>query len=113
MIRSDLVVRVSSQNPHLHDKACEAIVSVVINRIADAVVAGDRVEIRGFGAFSIKQREARQRRNPKTGEAMSVEGKASIQFKPGKEIRARMNAKSFYEEREPASRRLRASCDPS
>ena len=112
MIRSDLVARIAAQNPHLYEKDCEAVVRAILNCIADAVVAGDRVEIRGFGAFSIKQREARQGRNPKTGEAVSVDTKASIHFKPGKEIRARMNAKSVHEEpasKVPASRRLRAS----
>ena len=111
MIRSDLVLRVAAQNPHLHDKDCEAIVSAILDRIADALVAGERVELRDFGAYTVTTRRARTGRNPKTGEPVLVDEKASIRFKPGKGICARMNAKSVHEKpasKEPASRLPRA-----
>jgi integration host factor subunit beta len=65
-------------------------VNAILGRIADALAAGDRVEIRGFGAFSVKDLQARQGRNPRTGESVTVKEKKTIQFKPGKEIRQRL-----------------------
>src|SRR3954452_11099709 len=72
MIKSDLVARIAAQNPHLYEKDCEAVVNTILARIADALAAGDRVELRGFGAFSIKTMRPRQRRNLRTGEKVDV-----------------------------------------
>ena len=94
MIRSELVARIAALNPHLYEKDCEAVVNAILGRIADALAAGERVEIRGFGAFSTKDLRARQGRNPKTGESVAVRGKKVVQFKPGKEIRQRVNAET-------------------
>ncbi|MER2267410.1 integration host factor subunit beta [Methylobacterium oxalidis] len=91
MVRSELIARLTAQNPHLHEKDCEAIVSAILGRIEEALVAGDRVEIRGFGAFSRKTMRARQGRNPKTGESVPVTEKKALHFKPGKEMRQRLN----------------------
>ena len=90
MIRSDLVLRVSAQNPHLHDKDCEAIVRAILNRIADALVAGDRVELRDFGAFAVTTHGAHTGRNPRTGASVDVNEKAAVRFKPGKGMRNRL-----------------------
>src|SRR3954452_22915308 len=90
MIKSELVLRIAEQNPHLYEKDCEAVVKAILDRITDALAAGDRVEIRGFGAFSVKGTRARQGRNPRTGESVAVKEKKAIQFKPGKEIRQRL-----------------------
>ncbi|GJE43860.1 integration host factor subunit beta [Methylobacterium soli] len=95
MIRSELVLRLAALNPHLYEKDCEAVVTAILGRIEDALAAGDRVEIRGFGAFSVKDLRARQGRNPRTGESVAVKEKKALQFKPGKEIRQRlMNAET-------------------
>src|SRR6516164_3144447 len=91
MIKSELVKRISSQNPHLYDRDIEKIVNVILNEMIEALRRGDRVELRGFGAFSVKLREARQGRNPRTGVAVSVGKKAMPYFKTGKEMRARLN----------------------
>jgi integration host factor subunit beta len=90
MIRSELVLRLAELNPHLYEKDCEAVVRAVLGKIEDALAAGDRVEIRGFGAFSVKDLRARQGRNPRTGESVAVKEKKAVQFKPGKEIRQRL-----------------------
>ncbi|TXN77390.1 integration host factor subunit beta [Methylobacterium sp. WL8] len=91
MIRSDLVLRLAAQNLHLYEKDCQAVVDAILGRISDALVAGDRVEIRGFGSFSVKERQARPGRNPKTGAKVSVPAKGALVFKPGKEMRERVN----------------------
>jgi integration host factor subunit beta len=92
MIRSELVARIAAQNPHLYQKDCEAVVNAILDKITDALAAGGRVEIRDFGAFSVKELRARQGRNPRTGESVAVREKKVVQFKPGKEIRQRLNA---------------------
>jgi integration host factor subunit beta len=94
MIRSELVARSAAQNPHLYEKDCEAVVNAILGRIEDALAAGDRVEIRGFGAFSVKELIARQGRNPRTGESVAVKEKRAVHFKPGKEMRQRVNAET-------------------
>ncbi|MBD8907761.1 MULTISPECIES: HU family DNA-binding protein [Methylorubrum] len=104
MIRSELVTRLAAQNPHLYEKDCEAVVSAVLARIEDALVAGDRVEIRGFGAFSTKDIRARQGRNPRTGESVLVAEKKAVQFRPGKGMRQRL--KAMTPDALPASRRV-------
>jgi integration host factor subunit beta len=91
MIKSELIQRISSQNPHLFQRDIEKIVSAIIDEIVQALRRGDRVELRGFGAFSAKLREARRGRNPKTGAAVAVAKKAVPYFKTGKEMRARLN----------------------
>ena len=91
MIRSDLVLRLAAQNPHIYERDCVAVVDAILDRIADALVAGDRVEIRGFGSFSVKERPARAGRNPKTGASVSVPAKGALVFKAGKEMRDRVN----------------------
>ena len=86
MIRSDLVLRLAARNPQLYEKDCQAVVDAILGRIADALVAGDRVEIRGFGSFSVKERQARPGRNPKTGAKVAVpasQGRACLQARQG------------------------------
>ena len=89
MIKSELIRRISSQNPHLYDRDLEKVVNAILDEMIEA--RGDRVELRGFGAFSVKLREARTGRNPRTGVVVSVAKKAYPFFKTGKEIRARLN----------------------
>jgi integration host factor subunit beta len=91
MIKSELIQRISSQNPHLYQQDIEKIVTTILDEIIEALRRGDRVELRGFGAFSAKLRGARQGRNPRTGIAVSVAQKAVPLFKTGKEMRARLN----------------------
>jgi integration host factor subunit beta len=91
MIRSELVTKVAEKNPHLTLRDVESIVAVVFDQITAALSEGRRVELRGFGAFSIRDREARTGRNPRTGSAVDVEAKRVPYFKPGKELRERLN----------------------
>ena len=91
MIRSELVTKVAEKNPHLTLRDVEAIVGVVFDQITAALSEGRRVELRGFGAFSIRDRDARTGRNPRTGSAVSVDAKRVPYFKPGKELRERLN----------------------
>ena len=92
MIKSELVLKIAEQNPHLYQRDVENIVSAILDTIADALARGDRVEMRGFGAFSVKKRDARHGRNPRTGETVSVSEKVIPVFKTGKEMRVRLNA---------------------
>jgi integration host factor subunit beta len=91
MTKSELIARLAERNPHLYQRDVERIVTTIFDEIASALARGDRVELRGFGAFSVKARDARQGRNPRTGEAVSVEGKAIPFFKTGKQLRERLN----------------------
>ena len=91
MIKSELVQQIATQNPHLYQRDVENIVNAVLGEITSALARGDRVELRGFGAFSVKNRPARTGRNPRTGEAVPVEEKAVPFFKAGKELRERVN----------------------
>ncbi len=91
MIKSELVQRISAQNPHLYQRDVENIVNAILGDIVTALARGDRVELRGFGAFSVKNRPARTGRNPRTGEHVSVAKKAVPFFKTGKEMRERLN----------------------
>jgi integration host factor subunit beta len=91
MIKSELVQRIAVQNPHLYQRDVENIVNTVLNEIIAALAHGDRVELRGFGAFSVKHRQARIGRNPRTGADVSVNRKSVPFFKTGKEIRQRLN----------------------
>ena len=91
MIKSELVQRIASQNPHLYQRDVENIVNAILGEIVAAMARGDRVELRGFGAFSVKNRPARMGRNPRTGAHVSVEKKSVPFFKTGKEMRERLN----------------------
>ena len=91
MIKSELIARLAEQNPHLYQRDVERIVTTVFDEITDALRHGDRVELRGFGAFSVKRRPARIGRNPRTGESVSVAEKFVPFFKTGKELRERLN----------------------
>ncbi len=92
MIRSELVSAVAEANPHLTLRDVEAIVATIFNQITNALAGGRRVELRGFGAFSTRGREARTGRNPRTGAAVKVDAKRVPYFKPGKELREKLNA---------------------
>jgi len=91
MLKSDLVRRISDRNPHLYTRDAENIVNAILGEIIAAMARGDRVEIRGFGMFSVRSRRARTARNPRTGRAVAIEKKAWPYFKAGKEIRLRLN----------------------
>ena len=93
MIKSELVQRIADQNTHLYQRDIENIVSAILDEIVKALARGDRVELRGFGAFSRKGRSARIGRNPRTGDAVEVEEKFVPVFKTGKELRLRLNGK--------------------
>lgn len=92
MIKSELIARLAEENPHLTQKDVERVVSVILDRMIQALEAGGRVELRGFGAFSVRSRGARAGRNPRTGETVSVRAKHVPFFKSGKELRVRLNA---------------------
>jgi len=91
MIRSELVQKLCAANPGLSPREVETIVSVFFDEITRRLAANGRVELRGFGAFSTRARDARSGRNPRTGESVSVDAKRVPYFKPGKEMRARLN----------------------
>ena len=91
MIKSELVRRIAEQNSHLYQRDVEHIVNAILGEVVAALARGDRVELRGFGAFSVKSRPARQGRNPRTGEHVAVAEKFVPFFKTGKELRERLN----------------------
>ncbi len=91
MIKSELVQIVAEQNPHLFQRDVENIINAILDEISEALANGDRVELRGFGAFSVKNRSARVGRNPRTGERVEVEEKWVPFFKTGKDLRERLN----------------------
>jgi len=91
MIKSELIQKIAEANPHLFQRDVERIVSTVFDEIIGAMASGHRVELRGFGAFSVKHRPARTGRNPRTGAHVSVEQKSVPFFKTGKEMRERLN----------------------
>ncbi|MBI1327549.1 MAG: integration host factor subunit beta [Alphaproteobacteria bacterium] len=93
MTKSELVQKLAEANPHLYLRDVEKIVDTVFDEIVSALGRGDRVELRGFGAFSVKERAARKGRNPRTGETVQVEAKRMPFFKTGKELRDRLNGK--------------------
>jgi integration host factor subunit beta len=92
MIRSELLQALAKDNPGLRGEEIEKAVDVFFDEIAQRLAKGGRVELRGFGAFSTRTRDARKGRNPRTGETVDVPGKRVPYFKPGKEMRARLNA---------------------
>lgn len=91
MIRSELVQKIADENPHLYQRDVERIVGTIFDEIINAMASGDRVELRGFGAFSVKKRKARLGRNPRTGESVNVAEKHVAFFKTGKLLRDRLN----------------------
>ena len=93
MTKSELILRLAETNPHLYQRDVERIVATVFDEISAALARGQRVELRGFGAFSVKRRDARQGRNPRTGEQVAVTSKRIPFFKTGKQLRDRLNDK--------------------
>jgi integration host factor subunit beta len=91
VIRSELLQHLAEENPGLRPDEIEKILDIFFNNIIQRLAEGGRVELRGFGAFSTRSREPRKGRNPRTGEAVDVPGKRVPYFKPGKEMRARLN----------------------
>ncbi len=92
MTKSELIMRLAEKNPHLYYRDVERIVSTIFDEIAGALSRGDRVELRGFGALSVKKRNARIGRNPRTGESVNVAAKHVPFFKTGKHLRQRLNS---------------------
>jgi integration host factor subunit beta len=91
MTKSELIASLSASNPHLTSRDVELIVATVFDEIGAALSRGDRVELRGFGAFTVKHRGARTGRNPRTGTSVEVDEKSVPFFKPGKELRERVD----------------------
>jgi integration host factor subunit beta len=91
VIKSQLVLRLAAQNPHLYVRDVERVVNAVLDQIVSAMARRERVELRGFGTFGVKVWPARIGRNPKTGAAVHVSEKIMPTFRPGKEIRMRLN----------------------
>lgn len=91
MIRSELIQKIAEENPHLFQRDVEKIVYTIFDEIVEAMARGDRVELRGFGAFSVKRRDARVGRNPRTGTSVEVDEKHVPFFKTGKLLRNRLN----------------------
>ena len=91
MIKSELIDRLAEANPHLYHRDVERVVNTILDGVTDAMARGDRVELRGFGAFSVRERPARTGRNPRTGESVSVKEKHVPFFKTGKELRERVD----------------------
>lgn len=91
MIRSELLQALARDNPELRAEEVEQVVDIFFEEIAARLAEGGRVELRGFGAFSTRERQARTGRNPRTGEPVEVPAKRVPYFKPGKEMRERLN----------------------
>ena len=91
MIKSELIQKIATRNPHLYQREIESIVGVIFDEIIEALAGGNRVELRGFGAFTVKHRAPRQGRNPRTGATVNVTEKFVPFFKTGKELRERLN----------------------
>ncbi|MBB2206632.1 integration host factor subunit beta [Gluconacetobacter takamatsuzukensis] len=91
MTKSELIAELAAANPHLLGRDVELIVQTIFSEISAALARGDRVELRGFGAFTVKKRDARTGRNPRTGEMVAVDEKVVPFFKAGKELRERVN----------------------
>jgi integration host factor subunit beta len=91
MIKSELVQRIADRNPHLYQRDVENIVNAILDEIVEALANGNRVELRGFGAFAVKKREGRVGRTPRTGASVTVDQKVVPAFKTGKELRLKLN----------------------
>jgi len=100
MTKSELIVKLAELNPHLFQRDVERIVTTIFDEIANALSRGDRVELRGFGAFSVKRRDARVGRNPRTGDAVQVGEKYIPFFKTGKQLRDRLNGHDGHDDDE-------------
>ena len=92
MVKSELVRALSEKLPELQVKDVELALNCMLNQMADALVHGERIEVRGFGSFDLHHRPPRTARNPRTGEAVNLPAKVAIHFKPGKEMRVRVDA---------------------
>ena len=108
MIKSELIEKLAGGNPHLMHKDVEKIVNVIFDEIAGALARGDRVELRGFGAFSVKHRPARVGRNPRTGDQVEVPEKYVPYFKTGKELRHRLNPSGTSPEKQKGKKKAKA-----
>jgi len=91
MTKSELIESIATAEAHITRREAEVVVNTVLDAIGDALAGGDRVELRGFGSFVVKQRPPRLGRNPKTGESVEVPAKQVPHFKPGKELRERVD----------------------
>ena len=94
LIKSQLIQNITEANPHLFVRDVERIVNTIFNEITNSLAEGKRVELRGFGAFNVQHRKARTGRNPRTGDAVTVEEKYIPRFKTGKELRVKLNSKN-------------------
>jgi len=92
MTKSELIDKLSDEHQMLNKRDAESVINLIFNGIGDALATGDRVEIRGFGSFSVREREAREARNPKSGELVSIPSRKTPFFKTGKELRERVDA---------------------
>jgi len=108
MIKSELIEKLAGGNPHLMHKDVEKIVNVIFDEITSALARGDRVELRGFGAFSVKHRPARTGRNPRTGDQVEVSEKYVPYFKTGKELRQRLNPPEAAPEKPKGKKKAKA-----
>ena len=102
MTKSDLIERVAARVPHISKKDTELVVNTIFDSMTEALRTGNRIEIRGFGSFQVKIREAREGRNPKTGDEVQIPAKRTPFFKVGKELKERIDA-AWRKEREEAS----------
>ncbi len=102
MTKSELIERVSGRVPHISKKDTEVVVNTIFDSMTDALRAGKRIEIRGFGSFQVKVREAREGRNPKTGEEVRIPAKRTPFFKVGKELKERIDESGRAARGEPA-----------
>ena len=94
LIKSQLIQNITDQNPHLYIKDVERIVNTIFSEITKSLSEGRRVELRGFGAFSVQKRKERVGRNPRTGDAVNVSEKYIPRFKSGKELRIKLNSEN-------------------
>lgn len=92
MTKSELIQRLAKRYPHLYQRDIEVLVNTMFDEITNALGSGNRVELRGFGAFSVREREARAARNPKNGEMVSVGKRHAVYFRTGKELRERVTS---------------------
>ena len=104
MTKSGLIEEVAERTPHISKKDTEIVVNTIFESMARALQSGERIEIRGFGSFQVKVREAREGRNPKTGEEVKIPAKRTPFFKVGKELKERIEAKRKQEAAGPSSR---------
>jgi integration host factor subunit beta len=91
MLKSELIERIAEQNPHLYQRDVEIVVNTILGTITAALARGDRVELRGFGMFTVKKRNARTGRNPRNGERVAVPEKGALAFKPSQDMHRRLN----------------------